>query len=227
MRHLPIVLALACATPALAEPTTLSLVTTANVSATPDVADIGTGVVTQAKEATAALSANATRMTAVVAALKKAGVADRDIQTSGLNLQPQYRYAENQPPVLTGYQVTNRVTVAMRDLKNTGRVIDTLVAQGANTIDGPTFRVSNPEPLLDKARSAAVAQLRARATLYATAAGLRVTGITAISEAGANPPPRPMPMMAMMARKESADSPVEAGNIDLGITLQMSFALEP
>ena len=188
------------------QPATLTLTATAEVQAAPDIAGIGAGVVTQAAEAQAALAANSEKMVRVIAALKKAGVGDRDIQTSGLNLQPQFRYEQNQPPVLTGFQASNRVQVTLRDLKAAGRVIDTLVKEGANQIDGPDFRVAAPEPLLDKARAEAVARARARAELYAQAAGLRVVRITSISEGFEQRPPMPMPRM--VAAEAAAAPPV-------------------
>lgn len=206
-------------------PTMLTLSAEAGVEAVPDVADIGAGVVTQATEASAALSANAEKMQRVVAALRKAGVAERDIQTSGLNLQPQYRYEQNQPPALTGYQVSNRVSVTLRDLRQAGKIIDTLVAEGANQVDGPTFRVDKPEPLMDKARADAVRIGKARADLYAKAAGMTVRRIDSMSEQGiSQPTPVPMPRMAAMEAK--ADSPIAPGEVRLAATLTMVFELE-
>ncbi len=211
---------------AAAAPTTLTLTAEAAVEAAPDVADIGAGVMTQAVEANAALSANAERMSKVVAALRKAGVADRDIQTSGLNLQPQYRYEPNQTPVLVGYQANNRVSVTLRDLRQAGKIIDTLVAQGANQIDGPTFRIDKPEPLMDKARADAVRIGKARAELYAQAAGMRVKRIASMSEQGGfRPGPMPAGRMVAMEMK-AADSPVEPGEVRLAVTLAMVFELE-
>ncbi len=212
--------------PAPGAPASLNLSVSADVKSAPDVADIGAGVVTQAAEAEPALRSNAEKMSRVVAALRKAGVADRDIQTSGLNLQPQFRYQENQPPLLTGFQASNRVQVTLRDLKNAGRVIDTLVAEGANQVDGPTFRVANPDPLLDKARAEAVRTARARAELFAAAAGLRVKRITSISETQ-DFRPGPMPMVRSMAMESKADSPVAPGEVSLAVTVAMGFELEP
>ncbi len=207
-------------------PTTLTLSATSEVQAAPDIAAIGAGVVTQATEAQAALAANSAQMVRVVAALKKAGIAERDIQTSGLNLQPQFRYEQNQPPVLTGFQASNRVQVTLRDVTSTGRVIDTLVKQGANQIDGPDFRVANPEPLMDKARADAVKAARARAELYATAAGLSVMRITSIAEGFEQRPP--MPKGRMVAMEAAADAPpVAPGEVALSATVTMAFELGP
>ena len=207
-------------------PTTLTLSATSEVQAAPDIAAIGAGVVTQAPDAQTALSANSEKMVRVVAALRKAGIAERDIQTSGLNVQPQFRYEQNQPPVLTGFQASNRVQVTLRDVKSTGRVIDALVKEGANQIDGPDFRVANPEPLLDRARTEAVKRARARADLYAAAAGLSVKRITAINEGFEQS--QPMPKMRMMAMEASADAaPVAPGEVSLSATVTMAFELGP
>lgn len=220
------------ATAALAQPApaTLTLSAEAEVQAAPDVADIGAGVMTQASEAQAALAANSAQMTRVIAALRKAGIADRDIQTAGLNLQPQYRYEQNQPPALIGFQAINRVQVTLRDLKGSGKVIDTLVQEGANQIDGPNFRIDKPEPLLDKARAEAVRKARTRAELYAQAAGLKVARITSISEGFQQRPPMPMPRMASADAIEVSASraapPVAPGEVGLVATVTMTFELQ-
>lgn len=209
-----------------AAPATLAISADAEVQAAPDIAEIGAGVMTESTEAAQALSANAERMSRVVAAIRKAGVADRDIQTTGLNLQPQFRYEQDREPILTGFRASNRVQVTLRDTKTAGKIIDTLVREGANQIDGPSFRISNPEPLLDKARQEAVRKARARADLYAAAAGLRVKRITSISE-GTDfrpmPAPAPRAIMAMGAKDESA---IEPGQVGLTVTIQMGFELE-
>lgn len=204
-------------------PTTLTVTAEGHVDRAPDVAELSGGVVTQATTAAAALAANATRMTSVIAAVRRAGLADRDIQTTGLNLQPQYKYGDNQPPVLTGYQVNNTVSLKIRKLAEAGRLVDALVAAGANQINGPTFRVDDAEGTLDAARRAAVATARARAELYAAAAGMHVGRIRSIVE-GSTEAPAPRPMM-MMARAKAADTPVEAGEVTLGATVTVVFDL--
>lgn len=222
--------ALCLAAPALADVTTTPIAgTELDISATgtstrrPDIATIGAGVVTQAPKAGDAMAANARAMAATVAALKRAGMAERDIQTQSINLQPQYRYGDNQPPALTGYQASNRVSVRLRDLANAGGVIDALVSAGANQIDGPTLTVEHPEAALDEARAKALATARARAELYAKAAGLTVRRIVRISESdGAPPIVRPM---AMMARAKADSTPVEAGEQELTVNLSVVFEL--
>jgi uncharacterized protein YggE len=222
--------ALLAATPAFAAPepvitgTRLDISATGSVDRAPDMATIGAGVVTQSSSAGAALSDNAKRMTATIAALKRAGVADRDIQTASLSLQPQYRYGDNPPPVLTGYQASNRVSVRLRDLERAGAVIDALVASGANQLDGPTFGIDKPEAALDEARTQALATAKARADLYAKAAGLHIKRIVQISESEVGGPVvRPMAMMAM-AKRDS--TPVAAGEQTLSVNLSVTFELE-
>nr|WP_294809482.1 SIMPL domain-containing protein [uncultured Sphingomonas sp.] len=190
----------------------------------PDLAMIQAGVVTQAVTAGNAMRQNSTRMATVLAALQRAGVAERDIQTSSIALSPQYRYAQNEPPVITGYQASNQVTVRFRDIAKSGAILDALVKEGANNISGPNLTVDKPEAALDEARTAAVATARARAELYAKAAGLRVDRILSISESGAMPaPPRPM----MMRAEAAADATqVVAGESELRVSLSVRFLLK-
>lgn len=190
----------------------------------PDVADISAGVVTQNINANVAMKANAQRMSAVIAALKQAGVAERDIQTSSISLQPQYNYANNQAPKITGYQASNTVNVRLRELGKSGDVLDALVNQGANQINGPTFTLDKPDAAMDEARSEAVKNAQARANLYAAATGLKVRRIVSLSESGEmQPPPRPMLMMARAAKDES--TPVAAGENTIGVDLNVLYEL--
>lgn len=194
---------------------------------TPDLAVIQAGVVTQAPTAADAMRQNSARMTTVLAALRRAGVAERDIQTSNISLSPQYRYAENQPPVITGYQASNQVSVRFRDIGKSGTILDALVREGANNISGPNLTIDKPEAALDEARTAAVATARARAELYARAAGLRVDRILSISEGGALPPPMPMPQ-AGLARfsADKAETQIAAGEQELRVSLSVRFLLK-
>lgn len=191
----------------------------------PDMAVIQAGVITQAATASAAMTQNSQRMSAVLAALRASGVAERDIQTSSISLSPQYRYENNQPPILTGYQASNQVSVRFRDISKSGSILDTLVKQGANNISGPNLTVDKPDAALDEARTDAIAKARARATLYAQAAGLRVDRILAITESGAMP--GPVPVMAFRADKAGgAETQVVAGEQQLSITVSVRFLLK-
>jgi len=206
--------------------TRLDVVAQGEVARVPDIAHISAGVVTQAPTATAAIRQNADRMAAVRAALRQAGIAEQDIQTSTINLQPSYRYAENQPPQLVGYQAVNEVTVRFRDIAETGRILDALVAQGANQINGPMLSIDEPESALDEARVQALTNARARAELYARSLGMRVARVLAVSESAQGGMPPPRPYMRDMAASAQAETQIVPGEQTLSVTLTVSFELE-
>ena len=212
--------------PVLLEGTRLDVVATGEVSRVPDLARISAGVVSVAPTATAALAQNATQMASVRAALKRAGIADRDIQTSAINLYPDYRQdPQGANPQIIGYRASNEVTVRFRDIAATGRILDALVAQGANQISGPMLAIDKPEAALDEARTQALANARARAELYARSLGMRVTRILSVSEAaGFMPPPRPMAVRNMAA--DEAATQIVPGEQTLNVALTVSFELE-
>lgn len=207
--------------------TRLDVSATGEVTRVPDVAIISAGVQTLQPTATAAIEENAARMERVRAALKRAGIEDRDIQTSSINLNPEYHYDQNRPPRLTGYRATNTVNVKFRDLKRTGAILDALVAEGANQINGPNLTIDKPEAALDEARTKAIANGRARADLYARALGMRVVRLISVSEGGGYHVPPPMPMVAY-ARAEgaAADTKIDPGTQQLQVSVSMSFELQ-
>jgi uncharacterized protein YggE len=235
---LPLLAAAALAAPAAASAqaalqvqpisgTRLDVSATGEVTRIPDVAVISTGVVTRAASATAAIQQNATRMERVRAALKRAGIEDRDIQTSSINLNPEYVYAERQPPRLTGYTASNQVSVRFRDIRKTGEILDVLVAEGANQINGPSLTIDKPEQALDEARLKAVVNGRARAELYARALGMRVTRLLSVSESGGYAPPPPMPMYARVeAMSADASTKIDPGEQKVQVSVAMSFELQ-
>ena len=211
----------------LPEGALLDVVATGKTSRVPDVATIRAGVVTQAGTAAAAMADNAQRTARVLAALRKAGVAERDLQTTTISLQPQYRYADGQAPVITGYQASNSVSVRFRDIARSGAILDALVAQGANQIEGPNLSIDKPEAATDEARTDAIAKARARAELYARAAGLRVDRIVSISESGSDmPPPGPIMVTARRMNMEAASTQVAAGEQDVTISVSVRFLLK-
>lgn len=205
--------------------TRLDISATGEVTRVPNIATISAGVVTRASRASAALQQAADRMARVRAALKRAGIADRDIQTSNINLNPEYSYENNQAPRLTGYSASNQVTIRFRDLANAGAILDALVAEGANQINGPTLSVDKPEPALDEARARAIAAGRARADLYARALGLRVVRVVSVIENGGSYAPPPVPPMVMM-RAEAADTKIDPGEQKLQVSVAMTFELQ-
>jgi len=204
--------------------TRLDVSASGEVTRIPDLAIISAGVQTLQPTASAAIEENAARMERVRAALKRAGIEDRDIQTASINLNPEYVYDQNRPPRLTGYRATNTVNIKFRDLKRTGAILDALVAEGANQINGPSLTIDKPESALDEARTKAIANGRARADLYARALGMRVVRLISVSEGGGYSVPPPMPMV-MMAERSDASSKIDPGTQQLQVSLSMSFEL--
>jgi uncharacterized protein YggE len=202
----------------------------------PDLALFNAGVTTQGKTAVAALGANSEAMTRVIAALRRAGIADRDIQTSNLSINPVYSEPRRLPdgtmeqraPQIVAYQVSNNVSVRQRKLGDYGQVIDALVTAGANQVNGPSFMIDKPDAALDAARTEAMAKARARAELYARAAGLRVVRIVSINESGGYAPP--MPVMYRMEMAQAAPAPpppISAGEVSLNANVTVQFELAP
>jgi hypothetical protein len=189
-------------------------------AAVPDSAVIRLGVSSQGKTARAASDANAKEMTVVLAAIKETGVADRDIQTTSLSLQPQYEPNKTGTPRLIGFQANNQVTVKIRDIANLPSVLDRAISSGANEMSGIEFVVSEHAKLLDKARNEAIADARRKAELYAAAAGMKVGRVMAISEEGATPQPRPY-----QALRAGAATPIAPGEQMLRAVVSVSFEL--
>ena len=204
----------------------LTLTASAEVARAPDLVRLTAGVLTNAATAADAMAGNSARMNAVLAALKSAGVAARDVQTTGLSLSPQYRYVPEQPPILTGYQARNAISIRTAKLGDAGRLVDAAIKAGANEVQGPEFTIANPDAALDEARAAAVAKGRARAELYARAAGLKLGRIASITEGSAGPEPGPRPMMRMTAEQSSDAPPVQPGELSLSAQVTMTFELE-
>jgi hypothetical protein len=242
MRSLVLAAALAAlsAAPALAQPapgparqhphmmmmegTLLSVTAEGEAAGAPDLANINLGVVAEGQSAQAAMQANAQRMTRLIQSLRRAGVAERDVQTANVSVNPQYVYGEGEAPRISGYQATNNVNVRVRNLDNLGRTMDAAVAAGGNTVNGVTFEFADPEPKLNQARTQAMQRARARADLYARAAGMSVHRIVSITEGAAPPPPMPMMAMARMAQ-ESAPTPVAPGEVKTTATVTVVFEL--
>lgn len=225
-------LLMGAAAPALAQTSadTAFKATTFNLSAygetriAPDMATINLGVQNDAPTAAEALKANGARMNQVLAALKKAGIAERDIQTSNLNLNAQYVYEQNQPPKLTGYQASNQVTITVRDLSKLGAAVDATVGAGANTVNGISFGLANPQAAEDAARLEAVKALQAKAELYGRATGYKAVRLVNLSEGGGySPAPPPMPMYAMAKREMSDATSIAAGELRVRIDVSAVF----
>ena len=205
---------------AMASQPALNLSAYGEVKTAPDMATISFGVVTEATTAAEAMRLNAARMNEVMAALRRAGIEARDVQTSGLNLSAQYDYVQNEPPRLRGYQANNRVTVIIHDLNAVGTTADAVVAAGVNQIDGISFGLKDPTSAENQARQIAVRNLQAKASLYAQALGVQLGGIRSLSEGGGySPQPQPMFARAEMAMDSGGSTPVAAGQLTVRIDI--------
>ena len=202
----------------------ISVTGEASISVPPDLAVIDGGVTSEAKTAREASEANNVAMGKVLLALKSAGIAEKDIQTSRLSLQPQYvQQTKPGPNVISGYRASNRVTIKLRDITKVAATIDTLVSSGANEIGGIDFTVEKASRLLDDARTQAIADARRKAEIYAAAAGVTLGAPLSVSEGGASGPPVVFGKM----RAAMAPAPVAQGEETLQITVNVSWAFKP
>jgi uncharacterized protein YggE len=205
--------------------TTLNLDAYGEARAAPDMATLTLGVESSDATAAAAMADNAARMTQVVGALRHAGLPERDLQTSSLSLAPQYVYAQNQPPRLTGYKASNQLVVTVSDLAHLGVIADAAVAAGATDIGQIDFGLANPRAAEDSARLAAVKALEDKASLYANAVGYRIVRLVNLSEGVADAFQPPRPMMAAMSLRAAAPTPVETGELKVRIDITGAFEL--
>jgi uncharacterized protein YggE len=197
------------------------------VRAAPDRAALSTGVVTRERSAAAALAGNARAMNAVFETLKRAGIAEKDIQTSNFQVSPQYaaeKPGTNAPQRIAGYEVSDTVNVTVEGLGKLGPTIDALVASGSNQIEGPSFSIADPKPLLAKAREEAVKDAVGRAQAYASAAGVTLGPIVSIYEGGGATTIQPMGRMMSML-KSPAETPIAAGEESVNATVSISWEI--
>lgn len=211
---------------------TMSLQGTATIKAAPDMATVTTGVTSIAETARAALDANNAAMAKLLDLIKSSGVADKDMQTSDFSIEPQYVYSDDtdengyrRPPKVVGYQVSNSLTVNLRDLDNLGTVLDQMVSAGSNTIGGIGFAVTDSSTLVNDARRAAMKDAIAKADLYAEVGGICLDRIVSISENGGyDPLPKMLRSMDMVA--EAAPSvPVAGGEVGYSMTVSVEWEL--
>lgn len=207
------------------EGTLLTVSAEGAVEVAPDMATISLGVVTEAQTATQSLAENATRMSALTQALRRAGVAERDIQTSNMRVAPQYAYPAGQAPRLTGYQAQNNVRVRVPILANVGRVIDAAVSAGGNTVSGVSFGYQDPNAQIDAARRDAADAARRRAELYASSFGMRVVRIISIGESGARSPVNYEIVVTASRAGGGEQTPISPGEIRTSVSLNVTYEL--
>ena len=224
----------ATAQEAVSEPGQITVSGLGEVTAEPDLAVITTGVVTSAPTAREAVTANTQAMNGVLGRLKEMGIADRDLQTSDFSITPQYQHFRGQngqptpPPRIVAYEVRNTLRVRIRELESTGAILDAVVSDGANQVNGIDFSIDDPTALMQKARRRAVSDARDRAEVLADSLGVALGRIVSVSE-GQMRPPVPQPRMARMEMAMAADAgpvSVEAGEQLLTATVTITWEIE-
>jgi len=218
----PLALPLLAPTMARADTALITVTGEASVAVQPDLATLSLGVTTQGATAAEAMAANTAALSTVLARLQAAGIADRDLQTSNLTLNPNWvGYDSGATPTISGYTASNMLTVRVRALDTLGGVLDAAITDGANTLNGLTFELSDPKPRMDEARRAAVADAMARAALLVGAAGAKLGPVQSITEGGGFVNPTPM----FRQDVASAPVPVAAGEIGVTSSVTMVFGI--
>ena len=214
-----------------AEPIQPKIVVTGEgeASAKPDLAVLTLSVMREAKTAREAMTQNNEAMTAVIAAMKEAGIAARDLQTAGIQINPRYNYTNkpdgSQESELVAYQVSNTITIRVRDITKTGEVIDKAVSLGVNQGGSIAFANDDPSPIKTEARKKAVADAMAKAKTLTEAAGVQLGRIIEMSETSYSQPPMPIAAKAYDAAAP-AGAPVEAGENAYVIQVNVTFELK-
>ena len=222
--------------PALADeakPGTISVSATGTATVVPDMATIHLSVLREGKTAREALDANTAAMTNVLAAMKSAGIDDRDLQTSNFNIQPRYQHFKRtsngvqKPPRIVGYIVNNSLTVRIRKLADLGMILDKAITLGVNSGGGISFSTDKPEAAIDEARQYAMKKAIFKANSLTTSAGVKLGRILEISEQNfGRPRPRAIGKMARsMAMDESAPVPVASGENSYSVTVNVRWEL--
>lgn len=197
----------------------------------PDIARLQLGVQTQAKEAAQAASDNAERTSALIRAVRAAGVAEKDIQTSGYGISPQYDYSQQKPgapPVLVNYQVNNTVRVIVRKIGDASKVLDAAIKAGANVAGGIAFDLDDPTAARAEALRKAVSDAALKAKVIAAAANLGEIVLQSVTEGGGFSSPRPMMEMGAMrsmAVADAAQTPVAPGEQTIRATVTVRYRI--
>ena len=203
------------------------------VKVKPDTASISAGVVTEAETAREALNKNNDQMQEVMAGMREAGIAEDDLQTAQFSVSPVYSRmprkagAPRVDPKIVGYRVSNTATGIIRNLNDVGPILDKVITLGANSVNGPSFFVDKPGPLLDKARKQAVADALRKADLLAQAADVQLGAIQTIREGGGYAPqPRMMNRGGMAMDMEAKAVPIAAGSQEIRASVNIVIAID-
>ena len=203
----------------------ITVVGSGTAAGRPDTAEVTAGVIAQAPTAGQALAQNTASMDKILRTVAGLGIAEKDIQTINVSVIPQRRQGrpEPQPPEIVGYEVSNQVRIKVRDLTALGRLLDALVGQGANALGGISFSVAEPAPVLDQARTKAMADARRRAEVYSQAAGVKLGPVQSIREAT---PAIPRFGGEMLRATAMSAVPVAPGEQEFQASVTVTYAIK-
>jgi uncharacterized protein YggE len=202
----------------------IDLTISETVETRPDIATFSTGVQTMAPTASEAVRANNVQMASVVARLKKLGIADRDIQTTQINLNQQFDYRDGQQ-IFKGYQASNMVNAKLRDLKKLGALLDALAVDGATNFNGPTFGIDDDSSFRDAARDKVWASAMTRARNLARKAGFADVRVLRVEESEQGRGYSPMPMVVRSMDASEKSTPISPGELSVGATMSFTFEM--
>lgn len=224
MRCLTLLLVVLWPISGLAEEVSRSIVVSAvgSATATPDMATVSLGVAREAKTAQEAMQEVSQATAAVLETVSQAGIEDRDVQTSSLTLNPVWDQGNTRPPAVRGYSAATMLSIRVRDLDILGGLLDAVVGEGANRLNGLFFGIAETDALEDAARADAVERARSKAETLAQAAGVELGAVQTISEGGGGSAPAPIMRGAAM---EAASMPIASGELDIRVAVTVTFAI--
>jgi uncharacterized protein len=223
---LALALVLSACVPSVAQPRTLSVSGSGTVYLTPDIANIYIGVHTEDPSITKAVNDNNVQTQALVDALKNAGIAEADIQTSNFSVYSTNYDKLGNMTTASIYAVDDSVYVTMRDLSKMGSVLSTAVSSGANSINSITFDVSDKTAAQAEARQKAMANASSLAGELAKTAGLTVGDIQSVSYTDNSYYPMYSGMGGGGASAPNASVPIQPGKTEISVTVSITYAIK-
>lgn len=210
------------------DPSTLIVSGTGSVMVKPDHASVQLGVEVSRKTAQEAQAENARLMGNIISAVRKLGIAEEKIQTSGFNIWPETKYEKDQPSRIVAYHCRNNVNITIEDLKAISRVIDAGTGAGANNINGLVLSRKNDAEAKKQALEKAVSEAESKAKAIAAAAKVKLKGITNIIETGsiAQLPIENLREVKMMGTSGAAETPISAGLIEIKAAVTITYRIE-
>ncbi len=197
------------------------------IASAPDTALFSTGITTVAPTASEALRQNSEAVRTMLKKIQELGIKDKDVQTSGINLNAEYEWVEaNQSQRFKGYRVYNTVSVKVRDIDKLGKILDGVVSAGANNLNGPTFFVEKDDGLKAKARASALSRGKAQATEYARAAGYKDVRLLSVAESISDDVSDDVMQLRKENEPAATDSaPVAPGQVNTSVVVSMQFEM--